>query len=67
MVRKIKAKAILRPNDQGLSGRDDSQISGNREVERGRGAVRLDHRGNRLSGRGVLLQFFLSNWGRCRL
>ena len=36
-------------------------------VERGRGAVRLDHRGNRLSGRGVLLQFFLSNWGRCRL
>ena len=66
MVRKIKAKAILRPNDQGLSGRTIARSLGI-AVERGRGAVRLDHRGNRLSGRGVLLQFFLSYWGRCRL
>ena len=45
MVRKIKAKAILRLNDQGLSGRAIARSLG---IAR---QSRLGGRGNRLSGR----------------
>ena len=40
------------PERPGPVRQGDSQITGNREAERGRGAVRLGRRGNRLSGRG---------------